>query len=294
MILFKRCPICDSPELIGYSIDVKRNGPHISRVRCQACDIVFANPMADAGELNAFYQHYYQKGNFDQFGYQDLIIKKKRELEAMSEHELGNEAAFIYKYRTGGRFLDVGAGLGAILMYVDKPEFELFVTELDADAIGFINSNFHQPVNAFQGELPDAGYPDNYFDYVCCNHVIEHVLDPKLYMDEMFRILKPGGILYLGTPNRKSNAYRLYRWVCSVRGKVPSIIDGIEHTFVFSMKNLRDLAIASGFEIVAQRAIPLGDSFGNIFRSQLPLKKKIARYIQTWFKVNQELICRKP
>lgn len=60
------------------------------------------------------------------------------------------------------------------------------------------------------------------------------------------------------------------------------------------MRNLRELAIASGFESDAQRSITLGDSFGNIFRSQLPLKKKIARYVQTWFKVNQELICRKP
>lgn len=293
MLLIKNCPICESAKLVGYSIDVKRNGPHLSRVRCQHCDIVFADPMADANELNSYYQHYYQKGNFDQFGYQQLVLQKKRELEVMSATKLSKEAHFIYKYRKGGRFLDVGAGLGAILMYVDRPEFELFATELDADALSFIKDNFSQQVKCFQGELANAQYPDDFFDYVACNHVIEHVLDPKLYMNEMFRILKSGGVLYLGTPNRKSNAYRLYRWVCAVRGQVPSIIDGIEHTFIFSKKNLRELALASGFECEMQRAIPLGDSFKNIFRSGLPLKKKVARYVQTWFKVNQELICRK-
>ena len=40
------------------------------------------------------------------------------------------------------------------------------------------------------------------FDIVLSNHVIEHVQNQQLHLDEVLRVLKPGGILYLATPNR--------------------------------------------------------------------------------------------
>ncbi len=266
----------------------------MSRVRCRNCDIVFANPMADGNELLAYYQHYYQKGNFDQLNYSRLVLQKKEEVDALHYAALCKEAAFIYDYKQGGKFLDVGVGLGAILLYVDRPEFELYATEFDADSLRFIASTFRQPVATYQGDLLDAAYPDAHFDYISCNHVIEHVLDPVGYMNEMFRILKKGGVLFLGTPNRKSIFYKLYRFTKFMRGQVPEIIDGIEHTFIFSQQNLADMAKQAGFTIKLQRKIPLRDSFKNIFGSTMPLKKKIARYVQTWFTINQELICIKP
>lgn len=266
----------------------------MSRVRCQHCDMVFANPMADQNDLMTYYRNYYQMGNFDALDYKRLILKKKQEVDALRQDALYREASFIYDHKQGGRFLDVGVGLGPILLYVDQPAFELYATEFDADSLSFVTDHFRQPVATFQGDLIDANYPANYFDYVSCNHVIEHVLDPVAYMNEMFRILKKGGTLFLGTPNRKSNFYKLYRFANFMIGRVPGIIDGIEHTFIFSPKNLADLAQKAGFEILLQRKIPLRDSFANIFGSSIPLKKKIARYVQTWFTVNQELICIKP
>jgi SAM-dependent methyltransferase len=293
VIFFKHCPLCSSPNLVGYAIDVKRNGPHMSRVQCDHCDIVFANPMADLSELSEFYQSYYNKGNFEQLGYTDLVIKKKLEVGQMSYADLCKEADYIFEFKKAGKFLDVGAGLGAVLLYVDRPEFELYATEFDADALAFITKSYTNPVNIFQGDLVDAKYPDNYFDYICCNHVIEHVIDPVGYLQEMYRILKKDGILFLGTPDRKSNLYKLYRLARYAQGNIPAIIDGIEHTFIFSKKNLLELCEKAGFEKELHRSIPLRDSFKNIFGGHLSFKKKIARYIQTFFYVNQELICRK-
>jgi hypothetical protein len=45
-------------------MDTKRKGPHISRVRCENCKLVFANPMADADELVAYYDQYYEKDSY--------------------------------------------------------------------------------------------------------------------------------------------------------------------------------------------------------------------------------------
>lgn len=292
MILYKYCPICNSTNLKGYSIDCLRNGPHMSRVICGDCDIVFANPMADSNDLDLFYTNYYHKGNMGVLDYTKKVLNKIQDVKNLSTEALKKEASFIYNYKQAGRFLDVGCGLGIGLLYVNNSEFELYATELDGDALSFVQSQYRK-VNTFHGELINAKYPDNYFDYVYCNHVIEHVLDPVAYIREMYRILKADGILYIGTPDRKSYLYSSYRIYKFLSLSVPQIIDGIEHTFIFSKTNLSDLTSKEKFKIVSHRSITLGDSFKNIFSSNLSIKKKLSRYAQTFFKVNQELICRK-
>lgn len=48
-------------------------------------------------------------------------------------------------------------------------------------------------------ELP---YPDSTFDLIISLHVVEHVQDADVYMRELFRVLRPGGVLFLELPNR--------------------------------------------------------------------------------------------
>lgn len=290
MIFYKKCPICGSANLLGYAIDCLRDGPHMSRVKCGNCDIVFANPMADAADLEVFYTNYFHKGNFGLLDYTGYTLKLKEEITAYDYSTLTKKASHIYNYKKGGRFLDVGCGLGAGLLYVNRPEFELYATELDADALLFVSQTIEN-VHTFKGELINANYPDNFFDYVYCNHLIEHVLDPVAYIKEMYRILKKDGILYIGTPDRSCNLYRLYRAYKFASFSVPQIVDGIEHTFIFSKRNLANLAQKEGFKIELHRSIPLRASLNSIFGSKMNFRKKIARYIQTYFKINQELIC---
>ncbi|MES2003231.1 MAG: methyltransferase domain-containing protein [Bacteroidota bacterium] len=264
----------------------------MSRVKCGNCDIVFANPMADENELVSFYTNYYHKGNFGLLNYVDLTVNSINEARKLSEPELKAKAWHIYDYKHNGRFLDIGCGLGAGLMYVDQSGFELFATDFDADALSFVQSHYHN-VKTHKGELMSAAYPDDYFDYIYCNHVIEHVLDPTAYINEMYRILKKDGVLYIGTPDRLSYLYRIYRTVKFLSLSIPRIIDGIEHTFIFSKRNLSSLLTKKGFSIEFHKSIPLRSSFKDIFRSDMSFKKKISRYGQTYFKINQELICRK-
>lgn len=209
MILHKVCPICGSASLAGFAIDTVRNGPHISRVKCRSCKLVFANPMADKMELAAYYENYYDKDLYEAIGYKDIIQNHFKRISTLNEKEIKSEALFLKHLGEGAKFLDVGCGLGLGLAYANKLKCQLYATEFDKGALEFVQDNF--PVQTFQGDIWDAKYPDSFFDFVHISHVIEHVLDPKAYINEMKRILKPGGYIAIGTPNMSSNLYKIHR-----------------------------------------------------------------------------------
>jgi 2-polyprenyl-3-methyl-5-hydroxy-6-metoxy-1,4-benzoquinol methylase len=49
------------------------------------------------------------------------------------------------------------------------------------------------------------------YDVVVCYHVIEHIKFPGLFMENICKLLKPGGVLIIGTPNMNSFAARLFK-----------------------------------------------------------------------------------
>lgn len=291
MILYRNCPICGSESLKGFAIDTNRKGPHISRVQCLNCKLVFANPMADAEELTDYYTNYYEKDHYESVDYKNLILSHFKRIERLKKAEIKKEARFLSQLEEGSKFLDVGCGLGLGLAYANQLNCELFATEFDTGALAFVTDHF--PVKTFQGDIWEAQYPENYFDFIHISHVIEHVLDPKAYIVEMKRILKPGGYLAIGTPNMSSNLYRFHRWSKMLKMSVPDVIDGLEHTFIFPKKLLRSLCEEQGFEVSDHFTHNFGEKFSNLVGYKMPLKKKLNRLIQNAFQVNQWLICKK-
>ncbi|WP_055443358.1 class I SAM-dependent methyltransferase [Lacinutrix himadriensis] len=49
--------------------------------------------------------------------------------------------------------------------------------------------------------------PDNYYDVIICYHVLEHVVQDRKAMQELYRILKPNGICYVQTPFKEGENY---------------------------------------------------------------------------------------
>lgn len=268
---------------------VKPGFPHISRTICKECELIFANPMASLEELQDYYTNFYDKGNFGALKYKERTRLQFEAIDSLEASELKEEASFVSKYKRGGRFLDVGFGLGERLYYGQKLGFEVYGTEFDADCINFLHS--HLPdASLYLGDIFGAGYKDDYFDFVHCYHVIEHVLDPVKFIEELYRITKPGGIIYVGTPDLGAPAYKMYRLLNFMTYQIPQIVDGMEHTVLFNKKNLSGLLKDVGFRLVRHRSESVKDTFSNIFfKSDLSLRKKILRYAQTKISVNQVL-----
>ncbi len=77
-------------------------------------------------------------------------------------------------------------------------------------------------------------YPDNYFDVTYSKSVIEHFRDPDLYVQEMRRVLKPGGIAITLCPDWEFN-YRMF-------------FEDYTHRSPFTQVSLRDIHLIHGFD----------------------------------------------
>lgn len=94
------------------------------------------------------------------------------------------------------RVLEVGTGAGYIAHALS--EHAASVDSVDIIDYRKLTVGYTQRIVTDES-LP---YPDAQFDIVVSNHVLEHVRNQEKQMREMARVLKPGGIIYLATPNK--------------------------------------------------------------------------------------------
>jgi len=113
-----------------------------------------------------------------------------------------------YKPISGSVVLSSGCGsAGELAVCLELGAKRSFGIEVDEDLLQLATTRFQDNPQAervdlrhYQGkELP---YPDQEFDLIISLHVIEHVQDAELYLRELFRVLRPEGVLFLELPNR--------------------------------------------------------------------------------------------
>ena len=77
---------------------------------------------------------------------------------------------------------------------------ETFGVDLNID----FNNSFPERLNLLLqvGDISLLAFSDNTFNLVYCYHVLEHVADHNAVLKDIYRVLKPGGILYIGFPNK--------------------------------------------------------------------------------------------
>lgn len=166
-------------------------------VRCKRCSLLYLNPRPTWNVLEEYYPAYYNP--FTQ------VNSPKNPWSGMVRR-----CKIVSIYQSGGRLLDVGCGTGAFLEEMSMfGRWELYGVEPVAIPAQITQSRLNN-ANIFHGMLLESRFPSEFFDVVTWWDVLEHVPNPAACLRESFRILKPGGWLFIQTPDPDSWEARLF------------------------------------------------------------------------------------
>ena len=141
------------------------------------------------------------------------------------------------------RLLDVGCGNGNYLEFARRAGWNVRGIDLDPAAVGAACA---QGLDVIEGTIDLLDGESGCYDRITLSHILEHVYDPWSVLERCYRLLKPGGGLWLETPNVNSMGHDIFgpNW----RGLEPP-----RHLHLFSRKCLRDKIAEIGFTSIEDR-----------------------------------------
>lgn len=212
-------------------------------VQCNECETYFVSPLIafSDGDWAKLYGAEY-------FGSQSGWLVKKRDQELTGRFDKAME---LLKDRSRIKFLDVGTGEGKTLIkglergwdVTGVDIIDLRVPEAKKEGIKFI-----------QGKFIELDLPENHYDFIYLDSVMEHVLNPFEYLQKIEKLLNPGGLLYIGVPNEDSlfNVIRKVAFKVAGRTGISEKIKPFDtpyHVVGFNDRSLPFIIKRAGLEI---------------------------------------------
>lgn len=192
--------------------------------------------------------------------------------------------------------LDLGSGSGGFLIESTKRGWSAVGLELNKIKIEKAYDealNGGVKIDIKQGVAENIPFDNNSFDFINVSEVIEHVHNPKKTLEEVSRVMRPGGIAYISVHNRFGvwdTHFRIYflgwlpRWVgkkyITLLNKdrdYENMPDSqrINEMHYFTYKRFSQLAQESGFGVLDIREGRINDKFGRIFKWPFSIIYKI-------------------
>jgi 2-polyprenyl-3-methyl-5-hydroxy-6-metoxy-1,4-benzoquinol methylase len=148
-----------------------------------------------------------------------------------------------------GKLLDVGCGGGRLLNRMKKRGWQVEGSDFDEQATRKVTARYG--IKTYVGDLPQCAMPADHFDVITMSQTIEHLYDPLATLRESLRILKPGGLLVMTTPNVNSLAAAEFG-ACWRGWEAP------RHLHLFSVDALQRLTQRAGFAVTEARTYSAG------------------------------------
>jgi 2-polyprenyl-3-methyl-5-hydroxy-6-metoxy-1,4-benzoquinol methylase len=210
------CLVCGSPAITAWP-----RYRHIHLMRCSQCRFVFSGKIPSTQELLNLYSSY---GRNDYLS--PITIKRFHEILDGLE-----------PVRQTNRMLDVGCGIGYFLAEAAKRKWEVYGTEFTPEAVEICRG---KGINMQEGSLNPAHYAPESFDVIISIEVIEHINHPREEVQKFARLLRPGGVVYLTTPNFNSVSRKILheKW---------NVLSYPEHLCYYTPKTLTRLFAGFGF-----------------------------------------------
>jgi SAM-dependent methyltransferase len=188
------CPIC------GASGEISLGRAGQSEIRhCPTCLVSHIWPVPSSAHIEERLDRAFT-------GSSDRIDQVFVQTRARIQSQL---ASALKSRLSKGRVLDIGCGTGEFLRkWFDGPEWECWGNEVSAETASLAEQN---GIRVVRGDLASAAFPAGYFDAVLTLDTFYYVPEPRRFLAEVYRLLKPGGLLLIELPFGPTRVRRFSR-----------------------------------------------------------------------------------
>ena len=223
------CLLCGAAEFDAMYEDEPRDV-----VTCRACGFTYVHPMPADGHFRDVYESDYWTTYNVSVGEPD-IHNRIDEFLTISDERVG----FLKRFKSRGRFLDVGCSMGFLVKAAQDAGFEAVGLDLSEEILAEGRVRFGVDLRC--GTLED--YPLERFDAIATYNTIEHLVAPDRMMAEMARRLAPEGVIVVGTHDIECETHRR-------EGQAWKHIMPTEHLYYFRRQDLVDLGARHGLRAI--------------------------------------------
>lgn len=279
-----RCPLC-GPTTLQWRFEKKGR----QFWRCPRCGIEMQHPLPTRTDLEAYYNSQYANGMYSTFA-------AESEMKSMTARQRLSEIASTVP--PAGRWLDVGSSNGVFVREARALRIDAEGLELSGVAVAQAREA-GLPVN--EGALEDLPASPDY-DCITAFDVVEHVIDPLAFLEQIVQRLRAGGHAVLTMPDKSS----LY---CRLMGRRWWFYIPEEHLHYFDPGTMRALLAKVGLEPieVSRTYKPLTFNYGMtqfieynplIFRAMQTISRglpsRLRERVMTLYIGEMKVIARKP
>ena len=243
-IHYTHCPVCGSaainPVLSAEDYTVSHETFMIAE--CNDCSVRFTQDVPDSHSISPYYKSetYISHTNTSK-GLINSLYQLVRKKTMIAKRKLLQKTTGLQQ----GKLLDVGSGTGTFAHEMKKSGWDVTGLEPDADARKVA-------AQLYQIELTDINQfyklPVGNFDAITLWHVLEHVHDLQVYVQQLKKLLSGKGKLFIAVPNYTSKDAAVYK-ECWAAYDVP------RHLYHFSPRAMQVLMERNGLKVEKHKAM---------------------------------------
>lgn len=248
-----KCPACGSSGVRPF---------YSGLIRCQDCSHVAADVALTDEELAAIYRRSYFFGDeYSDYVAEGRILRKNFALRL----EVLRRFLDCSRHR---RLLEIGSAYGFFLDTAQADFESVLGIDITEDGVRYARQELKKDV--IQGDFLSHDFGSRTFDVVCMWDTVEHLRDPRSYLEKVGDLTRSGTLLALTTGDIGSLNARMQkeRW---------RLIHPPTHLHYFSKKSLAGMLKSCGFEILYNRHCGFYRSIDQMAYNILVLRKKKRR-----------------
>ncbi len=239
VIHYSHCPVCGSPDIVIAlrAKDQTVSGEEFTIMECRQCTLRFTQDIPGSDSISYYYKSEdYISHSDTSKGIINRVYKMVRGRTLVKKRKLIEHYTGLKK----GSALDVGSGTGAFVHELKQSGWNVTGLEPDAGARK-VAHNIHN-VDLYD-TLALYSLPANSFDAITLWHVLEHVHELHVYVQQLKKLLSDKGKLFIAVPNYTSLDAEKY-------GNYWAAYDVPRHLYHFSPASMKTLMEKNGLKII--------------------------------------------